>query len=256
MHSLVTLNPTWTVLNEDKFWGIIDKVRENAKQRTATIFFGFARNGNDVKVLEAFTSAAPIKDHIEANKHLIEQLLQPDVGRLDGCYAAGSEGEVQEAMVVHGPFGTLPYTFLPDCNYWNPSWSVDSTEGGQVKNMSEITVHASFKVLDWDNLNPLIHETMQGVKQHNCIFYNVLKSSDGSELKLSECWPDIASLEAFVHGHNGGLLSEARQSGLVTLDSIYVTAPADKLDGAKKAFEAFHAEGFEVTSAFSRLTQE
>jgi hypothetical protein len=229
---------------------------ENTKQRKDAVYFGFARSGNTVKVLEGFTGAASIFAHGEANIPWVQQLLQDDVGRLDSCYLAGPEPEVQKVLDVYGSLGILPLTPLPDCDYWNPSWSIDwSADSSNLKSISEVMVRASFSVLDWNGLIPLVRKSMERAKQHGCIFYRVLKSPDESSLNVHGCWPNAASLGAYADELNdgGGLLGEACHTGLVTPDSIYVGSPRHDLDVVKKALAGSKAEVFEVAMGLSRL---
>jgi quinol monooxygenase YgiN len=254
--TILTLTPTFTVFDEAKFRAIADKIIESTKRNDGIVFYGLAQKGNVIKVLEAYTSGSHIQEHITSNKDLVAELIHPDVSKLEESYVSGPEDEVQKAMEVLAPFGTQTFTILPDLSYWNSSWSIHDPKEGR-KSMSEVTVHALFTVHDWDKVLPLMHQSMERTKQNGCIFYSFLKSDDGSKLRVRETWPDPATLDAHMHGPNGigHILGEALQTGLVAFDSLYVTAPAEQLDDAKKIFEAFNAEGFEVSNAFSCLVE-
>jgi quinol monooxygenase YgiN len=255
--TVLTLTPTFKVFDETNFLAIMDKIIENVKRNEGIVYYGLTQSGNFIKIVEAYKSGSHIQEHITVNKDLIAELLHPDVSELEeSSYVAGPEDEVTKAMEVLEPFGFQTFTILPDFVYWNSSWSIHNPKEGH-KNMAEVTVHALFTVNDWDKLMPVLQQAMELTKKHGCIFYSFLKSSDGSKLRVCETWPDSPTLDAHLHGPTGidHILGEALQTGVFSFDSIHVTAPADKLDDAKKIFEAFHGEGFEVTKAFSCLVK-
>jgi quinol monooxygenase YgiN len=247
-NSFCSIIPTFKVNDWEKVTPILDEFVEATKKETGVIYYGWVTNKETDTVVcrEAYVDGDAVNKHLENVGPLLGKLMDGPAELLTG-HVQGPEEEMTKVKPGMDPMGAT-YSYVEPSGFTNMIIGTDDLPN------TFCTIYPSFTVLDWSKVEKEILQVLiEGTKsEKGCVYYGWTLNKEENLLICREAYVDGEALT--THLTNAlPVLGPALESGLMSLDSLIMTGPADQLALAKEAGDALGAVYQEATVGFSRF---
>jgi quinol monooxygenase YgiN len=248
--SFCSLIPTFKVNDWDKVTRILDELVEVTKKETGVIYYGFVANKEtDTCVCrESYVDGDAVNKHLENVNSLLGKLLEGPAELLS-VHVQGPEEEIAKFKPGTDPLGAT-YTYV------DPSGFTNMTMGTKDLPHTFCTIYPTLTVLDWHKVEteviPALIEKTRSEK--GCAYYGFTLNKKDNKLICREAYADGNAMN--THLANAlPTLGAALEAGLMKMESLIMTGPADQLKIAKDSGDALGAVYQETMPVgFSRFT--
>jgi quinol monooxygenase YgiN len=249
-NSFCSIIPTFKVNDWDKVNLILDELVETTKKETGVIYYGFVANKetNTLVGREAYVDGDAINKHLENAGPVLGKLLDGPTELLS-MHVQGPEEEITKVKAGMDPLGST-YTYV------YPSGFTNMTIGTKDLPHTFCTVYPTMTVLDWPRLEkevlPVLIEATKSEK--GCVYYGFTINKEDNLFIGREAYVDG---EAVITHFACALpiLGKAFESGIMKMDSLVMTGPADQLAIAKELGDSLGAVYQEtMADGFSRFS--
>jgi quinol monooxygenase YgiN len=248
-NSFCTLIPTFKVIDWDKVNPILDELVEATKEETSVIYYGFVANKETSTLVcrEAYVDGDGINKHLENGGPILGKLLDGPA-ELVSMHVQGPEEELAKVKAAMDPMGAT-YTYV------YPSGFTNMIIGTENLPHTFCTIYPTMTVLDMTKVEKeLIPELVEGTKsEKGCVYYGFTLNKEDNLMKCREAYADGTALNIHL-GNAVKVLGPAIEGGLIKIESMIITGPADQLAMAKEAGDALGAVYQETLVGFSRFT--
>jgi quinol monooxygenase YgiN len=247
-NSFCSIIPTLTVNDWDKVNPILNELVEATKKETGVIYYGFVANKetNTVVCREAYVDGDAMNKHLENVGPLLGKLLDGPA-ELVSMHVQGPEEEITKAKAGTDPLG-VTYSYV------DPSGFTNMTTGTKDLPHTFCTIYPTLTVLDWPKVEKeVIPALIEGTKsEKGCVFYGFTLNKEDNLLICREAYVDGDALNTHI-ANALPILGPALDGGLMKMDSLVITGPADQLEIAKESGDALGAVYQETMVGFSRF---
>jgi quinol monooxygenase YgiN len=248
-YSFCSIIPTMKVNDWDKANPILDELVEATKKETGVLFYGFVANKetNTVVCRESYVDGDAVNQHLENVGPLLGKLLDGPA-ELVSVHVQGPKEEIAKCKPGTDPLGAT-YTYV------DPSGFTNMIIGTKDLPHTFCTIYPTLTVLDWVKVEKeVIPALIEATKpEKGCVFYGFTLNKEDNLLICREAYVDGGAINA--HLANGlPILGPALDGGLMKMDSLVITGPADQLAIAKEAGDALGAVYQETMVGFSRFS--
>jgi quinol monooxygenase YgiN len=248
-NSFCSIIPTFKVNDWDKVNPILDELIEATKKEAGVIYYGFVANKetNTAVAREAYVDGDAMNKHLENVGPLLGKLLDGPAELLS-MRVQGPEEELTKVKAGLDPMGAT-YTYV------YPSGFTNMTIGTENLPHTFCAVYPTMTVLDGgkverDLIPALVEETKS---EKGCIFYGFTLNKEDNLLICREAYVDGEAVSAHI-GNAVKHLGPAIVGGVIKMESVIITGPADQLAIAKEAGDALGAVYQETLGGFSRFS--
>jgi quinol monooxygenase YgiN len=250
-YSFWSIIPTFKVNAWEKVAPIIDEFVEATKKETGVIYYGWVAN----KETDTVVCRQAYVDSDVVNKHF--ENVTPFLGKLvDGpaeLLSIHVQGPEEEVAKVKAGMDALGATY----SYVDPSGFTNMIISGGMEDLPHTfcTIYPTFTVLDWPKVEKEVMPALidRTKSEKGCVYYGFTLNKKDNLLICREAYADGDALNAHL-ANALPILGPALDGGLMKLDSLLMTGPADQLALAKEAGDALGAVYQETTVGFSRFT--
>jgi quinol monooxygenase YgiN len=246
--SFCSLIPTFKVNDWDKVTPILDEFVEVTKTETGVLYYGFVANKETDTLVarEAYVDGDAMNEHLENVGSLIGKLLDGPA-ELVSSHVQGPEEEIVKVKPGLDPLGST-YTYVDSSGFTN------MVTGTEDLPHTFCAIYPTFTVLDWPKVEteimPVLTEATKLEK--GCVHYGWTLNKEDNKLICREAYVDGDALK--THLANAlPVLGPALEGGIIKLESLIMTGPADQLEIAKETGDALGAVYQEIMVGFSRF---
>jgi quinol monooxygenase YgiN len=248
-NSFCSIIPTFKVNDWDKVNPILDELIETTKTETGVIYYGFVANKetNTAVCREAYVDGDALNKHLENVGPLLGKLLDGPA-ELVSIHVQGPEEEIVKVKAGTDPLGAT-YTYV------YPSGFTNMTIGTEDLPHTFCTVYPTMTVFDGAKVErDLIPALIEGTKSETgCVFYGFTLNKEDNVLICREAYVDGEAVSTHI-GNAVKALGPAIVGGLIKMESVIITGPADQLAIAKESGDALGAVYQETLGGFSRFS--
>jgi quinol monooxygenase YgiN len=247
-NSFCSIIPTFKVSDWDKVNPILDELVEATKKETGVIYYGFVVNKetNTVVCREAYIDGDALNQHMENAGPLLGKLLDGPA-ELVSAHVQGPEDELTKVKPGMDPLGTT-------YSYVDPSGFTNMIIGKEDLPHTFCTIYPTLTVLDWPKVEKeVIPALIDATKsEKGCVLYGFTLNKEDNLLIFREAYVDGDAIN--THLANAlPILGPALEGGLMKMESLIMTGPADQLEIAKESGDALGAVYQETMVGFSRF---
>jgi quinol monooxygenase YgiN len=248
-YSFCSIIPTFKVNDWDKVTPILDELVEATKKETGVLFYGFVANkeSNTLVCRESYLDGNAVNKHLDNVKIPLGKLLDGPA-ELVSMHVQGPEEELAKVKPGLDPLGAT-YTYL------HPSGFTNMVTAAEDLPHTFCTIYPTFTVVDWPKVEeeviPVLIEATKSEK--GCVYYGFTLNKEDNKLICHEAYADGDALN--THLANAlPILGPALDGGLMKMESLIMTGPADQLKLAKESGDALGAVYQEtIPDGFSRV---
>jgi quinol monooxygenase YgiN len=248
-NSFCSIIPTFKVNDWDKVNPILDELVEATKKETGVIYYGFVAHKETSTAVcrEAYVDGDAMNKHLENVGPLLGKLLDGPA-KLVSMHVQGPEEEITKVKAGMDPLGAT-YTYV------YPSGFTNMIIGTEDLPHTFCTIYPTMTVLDGAKVErELIPALIEGTKsEKGCVFYGFTLNKEDNLLICREAYVDGEAVSTHI-GSAVKVLGPAIVGGLIKMESVIITGPADQLAIAKEAGDALGAVYQETLVGFSRFS--
>lgn len=249
-NSFCSIIPTFKINDWDKLNHILEELIEATKKETGVVYYGFVGNKetNTVVCREAYVDGDAIKKHIENVGPLLGKLLDGPA-ELVSMHVQGPEEELDKVKAGMDPMGAT-------YSYVDPPGFTNMTMGTEDLPHTFCTIYPTMTVLNGSKVesevtSPLIEETKS---EKGCVHYGFTMNKKDNLLICREAYVDGDALNIHI-ASAVKVLGPAMVGGVIKMESVVITGPADQLAIARESGDALGAVYQETLGAgFSRFS--
>lgn len=117
-------------------------------------------------------------------------------------------------------------------------------------------IYPTLSVTDWDEAQKTMDTLVEAARsEKGCIYYGFTQNKQDNKLICREAYVDGDAVNAHL-ANVGPILGAALESGVLKMESIVVSGPADQLKVAKASCDGLNPVYQEVICGFSRYSME
>jgi hypothetical protein len=197
---------------------------------------------------EAYADGNAVNEHLAAVGPLLGRILTAGVAELVSLHLSGPETEMAKIKPVTDPLGAV-YTYTAEPGFTNIP--ANKMVGKEELPNTFLTINPTFTVTDWDKVQKDVIEGLSELAktEAGCIYYYFAVNKEENKLICREAYVDGEAVNAHL-ANVGGPLGAAIESGVLKVDSLVVTGPADHLEIAKKTCDDMGAVYHETVGGF------
>jgi UDP-N-acetylglucosamine pyrophosphorylase/quinol monooxygenase YgiN len=244
-YTFMTIQPTFTILDEKKAKPIMDEFIEKTKTEKNCIYYGWQKCGSKLFCSEAYVSPQAVSAHLENIGSQFKAMLDGPA-KLDNLEIHGTKKDLEKLKKTIEDLKATPMEVDSGIAFFSKRTTAPKTD------LSLMLVRPYFTILDEKAALPIMAEFVKKTKtETGCIYYGWTKKGD--KLHCREAYVDAAAVAA--HLENIGDLFKAILDGPCKLDSLEFHGPEAEITKLKPTTDKLSPTYFTTYGGFGQFTQ-